>query len=107
MVARRGEGSDPSEQQSYRADLAAAHNRAFGFHTDNCAPDILALSQPNRARDGLVLEIGCGSGLRTRHLLDADHRVIASRPLFPCWTSTIPNFRLATVVARCRGRGRR
>jgi len=31
-----------------------------------------------RERNGLVLELGCGSGLLTRHLLDAGHRVIAT-----------------------------
>jgi SAM-dependent methyltransferase len=31
-----------------------------------------------RERDGVVLEIGCGSGLLTRYLVDAGHRVIAT-----------------------------
>jgi SAM-dependent methyltransferase len=31
-----------------------------------------------RKRDGLVLEIGCGSGLLTRHLTDAGFRVLAT-----------------------------
>jgi SAM-dependent methyltransferase len=67
----------PTEQRLFRTDLAAAHDRAF-VHADNCAPGILALLKPIRARDGLVLEIGCGSVLLTRHLLNAGHRVIAS-----------------------------
>jgi SAM-dependent methyltransferase len=29
-------------------------------------------------RGGLVLELGCGSGLLTRHLLEAGHRVVAT-----------------------------
>jgi SAM-dependent methyltransferase len=28
--------------------------------------------------DGLVLELGCGSGLLTKHLVDAGHRVVAT-----------------------------
>jgi SAM-dependent methyltransferase len=43
-----------------------------------CAPGILARLEPVRARDGLVLEVGCGSGLLTRHLVDAGHRVVAT-----------------------------
>jgi SAM-dependent methyltransferase len=43
-----------------------------------CAPGILELLEPVRARDGLVLEVGCGSGLLTRYLVDAGHRVIAT-----------------------------
>jgi SAM-dependent methyltransferase len=39
---------------------------------------VLALLEPVLARNGLVLEIGCGSGLLTRALVDAGHRVIAT-----------------------------
>ena len=62
----------------YRADLAYVHDRGFGFHADNCAPGLLALLEPVRAKRGLVLEIGCGSGLLTKYLVDAGHRVIAT-----------------------------
>jgi SAM-dependent methyltransferase len=62
----------------YQRDLALVHNLGFGFHADACAPGILRLLEPVRARDGLVVEIGCGSGLLTRYLLDAGHRVIAT-----------------------------
>jgi SAM-dependent methyltransferase len=62
----------------YRRDLALVHHRGFGFHADACAPGILALLEPVRERDGLVVEVGCGSGLLTRHLLDAGHRVVAT-----------------------------
>jgi SAM-dependent methyltransferase len=62
----------------YRRELALVHHLGFGFHADACAPGILALLEPVRARRGLVLELGCGSGLLTRHLVDAGHRVIAT-----------------------------
>jgi SAM-dependent methyltransferase len=62
----------------YRSDLALVHHIGFGFHADACAPGILELLAPVRARGGLVVELGCGSGLLTRHLLDAGHRVIAT-----------------------------
>jgi SAM-dependent methyltransferase len=62
----------------YRDDLALVHHLGFGFHADLTAPGILKLLEPVRGRDGLVLELGCGSGLLTRHLLDAGHRVIAT-----------------------------
>jgi SAM-dependent methyltransferase len=62
----------------YRDDLALVHHLGFGFHADATAPGILALLEPVRQRNGLVLELGCGSGLLTRHLLDAGHRVIAT-----------------------------
>jgi SAM-dependent methyltransferase len=62
----------------YGRDLALVHHRGFGFHADDCAPGILDLLKPVRDREGLVVELGCGSGLLTRHLLDAGHRVIAT-----------------------------
>ena len=62
----------------YRADLATVHHRGFGFHADACAPGLLALLDGVRERGGLVLEVGCGSGLLTRHLVDAGHRVLAT-----------------------------
>jgi SAM-dependent methyltransferase len=62
----------------YRRDLATIHHRAFGFHADACAPGILALLGPTLERQGTVLELGCGSGALTRHLLEAGHRVLAT-----------------------------
>lgn len=60
----------------YRDDLALVHHLGFGFHADACAPGMLALLEP--VRGGLVVELGCGSGLLTRHLLEAGHRVVAT-----------------------------
>jgi SAM-dependent methyltransferase len=61
-----------------RADLALVHHKRFSFHPEACAPGILTLLKPIRERRGLVLEIGCGSGLLTKELVDAGHRVIAT-----------------------------
>ena len=66
------------DEPYYRDDLALVHHLGFGFHADAVAPGILRLLEPVRERDGLVLELGCGSGLLTRHLVDAGHRVIAT-----------------------------
>jgi SAM-dependent methyltransferase len=52
------------------------HHLGFGFHADATAPGILALLEP--VRGGLVLELGCGSGLLTRYLIEAGHRVVAT-----------------------------
>ena len=60
----------------YEYDLALVHARGHGQHPDNCAPGILELLAP--VRGGLVLELGCGAGALTRHLLAAGHRVVAT-----------------------------
>ena len=62
----------------YRRDLARVHHLGFAHHAERCAPGILEILRPVRERDGLVVELGCGSGLLTRHLVDAGHRVIAT-----------------------------
>ena len=62
----------------YRRDLARVHHLGFAHHAERCAPGILGILRPVRERDGLVVEIGCGSGLLTRHLTEAGHRVIAT-----------------------------
>lgn len=62
----------------YRPDLALVHHLGFGSHADECAPGVLAWLEPVLARRGLVVELGCGSGRLTRHLVDAGHRVLAT-----------------------------
>jgi SAM-dependent methyltransferase len=62
----------------YRPDLARVHHLGFAFHAKETAPGILRLLEPVMARGGLVVELGCGSGLLTRELVDAGHRVIAT-----------------------------
>lgn len=66
------------DEPYYRPDLASVHHLGFGFHADLCAPGILTHLQPVLAAGGAVLELGCGSGLLTRHLVDAGHDVIAT-----------------------------
>ena len=62
----------------YRAALAQIHHEGFGFHAEACAPGVLALLDDVRRREGLVVEVGCGTGLLTKYLTDAGHRVLAT-----------------------------
>ncbi|HKE54494.1 MAG TPA: class I SAM-dependent methyltransferase [Actinomycetota bacterium] len=66
------------DEPYYRQDLAMVHHLGFGFRADDCAPGILDLLRPVLDRAGLVVELGCGTGLLTRYLVDAGHRVIAT-----------------------------
>jgi SAM-dependent methyltransferase len=66
------------ETPYYRRDLSFVHHSGFGFHADACASGIVDLLAPVRDSGGTVVEIGCGSGLLTRHLVDAGFRVIAT-----------------------------
>ena len=66
------------EDAYYRDDLAAVHHRGFAAHAAACAPGIVNLLSPLHARQGLVLELGCGTGLLTKELIAAGHHVIAT-----------------------------
>jgi SAM-dependent methyltransferase len=66
------------DEPYYRDDLALVHHEGFGFHADACAPGILGLLEPVRERGGSVVELGCGSGLLTAHLVDAGLEVLAT-----------------------------
>jgi SAM-dependent methyltransferase len=66
------------DEPYYRPDLARVHHEGFDFHAEMVAPGILHILEPVLARRGLVVEFGCGSGLLTRYLVDAGHRVVAT-----------------------------
>lgn len=59
----------------YRHDLAHVHHQGFAAHAERCAPGILKLLEP--VHGGTVLELGAGTGLLTRELVGAGHKVIA------------------------------
>ena len=71
-------GPVPPSEPYYRRDLALVHHRGFGFHAEACAPGMLRLLEPVLERRGLVVEVGCGSGLLTALLVEAGHEVIAT-----------------------------
>ena len=67
-----------ADEPYYRSALALVHHLGFRSHADRCASGILEILSPVRERDGLVVELGCGSGALTQHLVEAGHRVIAT-----------------------------
>lgn len=66
------------DEPYYRGDLALVHHRGFAAHPNATAPGVLGLIAPLLKTGGVVLEVGCGSGLLTRHLIEAGHRVVAT-----------------------------
>ncbi|MGH9057938.1 MAG: class I SAM-dependent methyltransferase [Acidimicrobiales bacterium] len=67
-----------SDPPYFGHDLARVHHLGFAKHAAACAPGIIDFLAPVKERDGLVLEVGCGTGLLTKELIAAGYRVIAT-----------------------------
>ncbi len=61
--------------EGYQDDLAYIHDAGFGFHARGVGPGLLALLRESGVAQGHVVELGCGSGLWARQLLDAGYSV--------------------------------
>jgi SAM-dependent methyltransferase len=59
----------------YGDDLVWIHDTGFGGFAAGLGPELLALFQQHGIADGLVVDIGCGSGIWARQLVDAGYRV--------------------------------
>jgi SAM-dependent methyltransferase len=59
----------------YSTDFAYAHDAGFGDLAKRSAPEIIRLLRAYGIERGHVVEIGCGSGILARRLLDAGYSV--------------------------------
>jgi SAM-dependent methyltransferase len=60
----------------YDRDLAHVHDDGFGDFARDAAPGLLALLRERGIHSGLVVDLGCGSGIWAAALLDADYDVL-------------------------------
>ena len=60
----------------YKADLAFIHDEGFGDYARGAAPGILEALARSGIRDGLVVDLGCGSGLWAQALIAAGYDVL-------------------------------
>jgi SAM-dependent methyltransferase len=61
---------------AYRPDLAYIHDAGFGGFAENAAPWLLAQLRDHGLTDGLVIDLGCGSGIWARMLSMAGYGVL-------------------------------
>jgi SAM-dependent methyltransferase len=61
---------------AYQNDLAYIHDTGFGGFARGSSPGLLSLFRQNGITEGLVVDLGCGSGIWARELADAGHPVI-------------------------------
>ena len=61
---------------AYAEDLAYVHDVGFGEFAEGSSPGLLSLFRSAGLDDGLVVDLGCGSGIWARHLADAGYEII-------------------------------
>jgi SAM-dependent methyltransferase len=61
---------------AYRSDLAYIHDVAFGHFARSAAPVLLAALRRSGLEGGLVIDLGCGSGILTEKLSEAGYDVL-------------------------------
>jgi SAM-dependent methyltransferase len=62
--------------QWYREDLAYVHDVGFRSYVLQAMPGILEILKQRGIEAGLVVDLGCGSGLSTEQLVGAGYRVL-------------------------------
>jgi SAM-dependent methyltransferase len=60
----------------YGDDLAYIHDVGFGFFAKGAAPGLLAILRRCGVKKGLVVDLGCGSGIWARELVDHRYDVL-------------------------------
>ncbi len=60
----------------YKDDLAYIHDVGFGDFAKNAAPELLAVLRQRGLTGGLVVDLGCGSGLWAEELTAAGYDVL-------------------------------
>jgi SAM-dependent methyltransferase len=62
--------------KAYEQDLAYIHDAGFSGYALGAAPGLLATLRRDGIRNGLVVDLGCGSGRWARELTDRGYRVL-------------------------------
>src|ERR1700686_1883352 len=96
--------------KAYDNDLAYIHDVGFGDFARNSAPGLLTMLRQNGITGGLVVDLGCGSGLWARELTQAKYDVLGidiSPAMIEMARNRVPGaeFRVASllkaVLPRC------
>jgi SAM-dependent methyltransferase len=61
---------------AYQDDLAYIHDTGFGTFARSSSPGLLSLLRQNGITGGVVVDLGCGSGIWARALADAGYEVV-------------------------------
>lgn len=86
----------------YGEDLAFIHDVGYGGFALGSAPAVLEILERSKARGGLVVDLGCGSGLWARELVKSRYRVFGidiSEPMIEIARRRVPEaeFRVGSL----------
>jgi len=94
----------------YSTDFAYVHDAGFGDFAKRTAPELIRLLRAHGIKDGRIVEIGSGTGILARRLIDAGYDVIGidrSRDMIRLARAKAPDaiFRLGSLtrakIPRC------
>jgi SAM-dependent methyltransferase len=63
-------------KEGYKPDLAYIHDVGYSDYALKSAPGILAILAQNNIREGLIVDLGCGSGLSALEFTKAHYQVL-------------------------------
>ncbi|NJM71165.1 MAG: class I SAM-dependent methyltransferase [Scytonema sp. RU_4_4] len=78
----------------YKEDLAYIHDVGFSDYALKSAPGILEILKQNKVQEGLVVDLGCGSGLSAQEFTKAHYHVLGvdiSEPLIAIARKRVPD----------------
>jgi SAM-dependent methyltransferase len=86
----------------YSTDLAAIHDDGFSDLSRRAAPEIVRQLRARGIRSGVVVDVGCGSGISARHFVERGYDVIgidASKAMIRLARARAPRarFRVASI----------
>ena len=90
----------------YARDLATIHDAGFGGFARDAAPGLLRRLRRAGIHDGLVVDLGCGSGIWARALTDAGYDVLGvdqSEAMLEIARRQAPEAQFVTGPAQGRG----
>jgi SAM-dependent methyltransferase len=67
---------DREMTEAYRDDLAHIHDMGFGGFAQAAAPVLVGALQAGGIKEGLVIDLGCGSGILSRAIYQAGYDVL-------------------------------
>jgi SAM-dependent methyltransferase len=89
-------------QEYYKEDLAFIHDVGFNDYALKSAPGILEILAENNIREGLIVDLGCGSGLSAQEFTKAGYDVLGidiSESMIALARARVPNaeFRIGSL----------